>query len=79
MYDPPAYSPSFYRGTRAGKGEKDRVICISLLPRAAVFATILGQVKKNRIGSCVNDPLPRATVFAGVLGQEKKKRIRSYV
>ena len=42
------------------------------LPRAPVFAGVLGQVKRNRIGDdriVRISPLPRAPVFVGVLGQ----------
>ena len=73
----------------------DRIVRISPLPRAPVFAGVLGPVKNNIIGSCVGRPassvrllaaavirvshLPRAPVFAGVLGPVKNNIIGSYV
>ena len=53
----------------------DRIVRISPLPRAPVFAGALGQVKRNRIGYdriVRRSPLPRAPLFAGVLGQVKR-------
>ena len=60
----------------------DRIVRISPLPRARVFAGVLGQVKQNRIGydRIVRiSPLPRAPVFAGVLGPVKNNIMGSYV
>ena len=48
------------------------------LPRAPVFAGVLGQVKQNRVGYdriIRIRPLLRAPVFAGVLEQVKQNRI----
>ena len=56
----------------------DRNVRISLLPTAPVFAGVLGQVKRNRIGDdriVRISPLPRAPVFAGILGHVKRNRI----
>ena len=38
------------------RGVLHRITCITPLPRAPVCAGVLGQVKKNRIGSCVEAP-----------------------